>query len=196
MERKQPIPNQHIWKYLNEINALYQWVHSTYKITLSEITITGFRTEITDLLKSSPSLEWICFWGTSTLTWHGGLFEVLVLCSCRLKFSWRPQLCRICHICRYAAGTLRSTSWSSLQRVLLGEDNALRGICVLILTSHRHQHCGGCRHFVWNKFHTKHDEWARLAALRSELRPNSSIPPTCDVGWSGSPHETLTLKAH
>ena len=110
MERKQPIPNQHIWEYLNEINALYQWVHSThiweylneinalyqwvhstYKITLSEITITGFRTEITDLLKSSPSLEWICFWGTSTLTWHGGLFEVLVLYSCRLKFSRRPR---------------------------------------------------------------------------------------------------------
>ena len=50
----------------------------------------------------------------------------------------------------YTAGTLRSTSCSSLQRVLLGEDNALRGICVLIFTIHRHQYCGGYWHFVWN----------------------------------------------
>ena len=62
----------------------------------------------------------------------------------------------------YTAGTLRSTSCSSLRRVLLGEDNAPRGFCVLIFTIHRHQYCGGYWHFVWNKFHTKHDDMSEI----------------------------------
>ena len=88
--------------------------------------------------------------------------EVLMMTMKPYTNYTKLWLCRICHICRYTAGTLRSTSCSSLQRVLLGEDNALRGICVLIFTIHRHQHCGGCWHFVWNKFHTKHDDKSKI----------------------------------
>ena len=92
-------------------------------------------------------------------------------------------LCRICHICRYATGTLRSlTSWSSLQRVLLVEDNALRGICVLILTSHRHQGCGVPWHYVWiivTKHNMMSGEWRRPLWLGATI--HCTMPATQHV---------------
>ena len=151
---------------MHYINEFIAHIISLYRRSQSQFFLI---TEIQIFLNLLQVLSEIAFEVHQPSPGYGGLFEVLVLCSCRLKFSrrpHRPQLCRICHICRYSAGTLRSTSWSSLQRVLLGEDNALRGICVLIFTTHRHQGCGIPWHFVWNpsgisKQNTMSGEWWR-----------------------------------
>ena len=100
----------------------------------------------------------------SARTWNGGHFEVLLLTQCSRRSHEVSNYAESAVNAEYTAGTLRSTSCSSQRRVLLGEDNAPRGFCVLIFMLHRHQGCGVPWHYVWiivTKHNTMSGEWRR-----------------------------------
>ena len=130
-------------------------------------------------LKSSPWLEWNCFWGTSALTWNGGLFEVLLITQMQIEVLMKPQLCRICSICRiYSWDSTVNQLFFSTACLAWRRQRAARHLCFNFYdTQASGLWCtlAFCLESVWN-LQTKHDEWWVVEAIVTGATVHCTMP--------------------